>query len=173
MTPNPGSCFPWNPDTRIPKRYFKLNISQLENWFPPPNLLLPQHSPFQRAGPPNICAKPVHPPTPVSKWSGSTIHLLAVGAPEWERRQTLMGQSFASRGSKLQLGQWFGRQCGGWREMLAIFDQIFFHLLEKVWGSKSWENVHNAVVVRKKKKKLESVKCNRNRVSVPNIFQVL
>lgn len=81
------------------------------NWkfdFQPPNLFLPQCSPFQRTGPPIIYAKSVCPPTPESKFSGSLIHLLVVvGAPEW-KRQKLLDQGFASRGSRLQLGQWCG-----------------------------------------------------------------
>ena len=41
---------PWNPDPRKSSRYFRLNISKLEIWFPPlrPHQLLPQCSPFRK-----------------------------------------------------------------------------------------------------------------------------
>lgn len=142
MTPNPDYVF-----HEIQTLGYLRDMSNwtYPNWkfdFQPQNLFLPQCSPFQRTRLPIIYAKSVCPPTPESKFSGSIIHLLVVvGAPEWEDRSS-WAKVLPAEGANYSLGNDVG--------VLATVNQIFFHLREKVWNSKSWENIQVAVAVRKK-----------------------
>lgn len=76
--------------------------------------------------------------------------------------QKLVGLSFGSTRRGLPLGRYLGA--------LAVFNQRVRHLYELVSETLSPGNAGDGVEMCTK---LESVKCNRDRVRVPGYFQVL
>lgn len=141
---NPDSCVPCNPDTRISNVTDTSNLTY-PNW----------KADFQPPKPASLSVFTIswEQDFRSSVLSLSILQLLSQNhqVPQfthswWEA----LNKKTEAQGLRFWQQRAVSYSSGNDLRVLAISNQIFFHLLEKVWDSKSWENVHGTVVTCKK-----------------------